>query len=86
MSRIHGWADELSRLDADIDGYLTSWKLPASDGWRPRITLRQLLAHTAGLSYNWFPGYGPDLPLPTACCREASGGTRAATTRCFSSC
>jgi CubicO group peptidase (beta-lactamase class C family) len=52
-------------LDADIDGYLTSWKLPASDGWRPRITLRQLLAHTAGLSYNWFPGYGPDLPLPT---------------------
>lgn len=58
----HGTLD----LDADIAGYLTTWQLPASgDGWRPRITVRQLLAHTAGLSYNWFPGYGPDDPVPT---------------------
>ncbi|HET7012589.1 MAG TPA: serine hydrolase domain-containing protein [Streptosporangiaceae bacterium] len=53
-------------LDTDIAGYLTSWQLPADpSGWRPCITLRQLLSHTAGLSYNWFPGYGPDDPVPT---------------------
>ena len=58
--------DGVIDLDADIAGYLTSWQLPASeDGWRPRITVRQLLAHTAGLSYNWFPGYAPDDPVPT---------------------
>ncbi len=24
-----------------------------------------MLSHTAGLSYNWFPAYGPDDPVPT---------------------
>jgi CubicO group peptidase (beta-lactamase class C family) len=53
-------------LDADISGYLTSWQLPAADGdWQPRVTLRQLLSHTAGLSYNWYPGFGPDDAVPT---------------------
>lgn len=51
-------------LDADIHDYLTSWHLPATDGWQPRVTVRQLLAHTAGLSYNWFRGYPVDEPAP----------------------
>lgn len=58
----HGVID----LDADIAEYLTSWQLPtAGGGWRPRVTVRQLLAHTAGLSYNWFRGYGSGEPTPT---------------------
>jgi CubicO group peptidase (beta-lactamase class C family) len=52
-------------LDADIGEYLTSWQLPAGAGWRACVTLRQILAHTAGLSYNWFRGYGPDEPVPS---------------------
>jgi Helicase conserved C-terminal domain/Beta-lactamase len=52
-------------LDADIGDYLTSWQLPADAGWRASVTLRQLLAHTAGLSYNWFRGYGQDEPVPS---------------------
>ncbi|MEU6148859.1 serine hydrolase domain-containing protein [Actinosynnema sp. NPDC047251] len=52
-------------LDEDVDAYLRSWRLPDSDGWRPTVTLRHLLAHTAGLSYNWFRGFGQDEPLPT---------------------
>lgn len=52
-------------LDEDIEAYLMSWRLPESDGWRPTITLRQLLAHTAGLSYNWFRGFGQGEALPT---------------------
>ncbi len=52
-------------LDADIHEYLTCWRLPANDGWRAGVTLRQLLAHTAGLSYNWFRGYGRGEPVPS---------------------
>jgi CubicO group peptidase (beta-lactamase class C family) len=58
-------ADGRMDLDADIDEYLTSWHLPAIDGWQASVTLRQLLAHTAGLSYNWFRGYGTDEVGPT---------------------
>ncbi|MEU7905386.1 serine hydrolase domain-containing protein [Actinoplanes sp. NPDC049118] len=52
-------------LDADIGEYLTTWRLPAGEGRPATVTLRQLLAHTAGLSYNWFRGYGVDGPAPT---------------------
>lgn len=52
-------------LDEDIDAYLVSWRLPESGGWRPVVTLRQLLAHTAGLSYNWFRGFGEGAAVPT---------------------
>jgi len=52
-------------LDADINDYLTAWQLPASDGWRASVTVRQVLAHTAGLSYNWFRGFGAGERAPT---------------------
>jgi CubicO group peptidase (beta-lactamase class C family) len=52
-------------LDQDIDAYLVSWRLPESGGWRPAVTVRQLLAHTAGLSYNWFRGFSREQPVPT---------------------
>jgi CubicO group peptidase (beta-lactamase class C family) len=58
-------ADGVLDLDADIHHYLTSWQLPASDGRCANVTLRQLLAHTAGLSYNWFRGYGPGEAVPS---------------------
>lgn len=44
-------------LDRDVNDYLKRWKIPASRGWRPRITMRQLLSHTAGLTVQGFPGY-----------------------------
>lgn len=58
-------ADGVLDLDADIHHFLTSWQLPAIDGWRASVTLRQLLAHTAGLSDNWFRGYGPGDSIPS---------------------
>jgi len=57
--------DGVLELDADINDYLTAWQLPASEGWRASVTLRQVLAHTAGLSYNWFRGFGAGEPAPT---------------------
>jgi CubicO group peptidase (beta-lactamase class C family) len=44
-------------LDADVNDYLTSWKVPANGAWQPRVTLRQLLCHGAGLTVHGFPGY-----------------------------
>nr|WP_321413558.1 serine hydrolase domain-containing protein [uncultured Allomuricauda sp.] len=53
-------------LDKDINQYLTSWKFPYSEdfGTDP-ITIRQLLAHTAGLSTHGFIGYKNSDKLPT---------------------
>jgi len=48
-------------LDADVSGYLTSWSVP---GGR-RVTLRQLLGHTAGAGVPFCPGYRQDAPVPT---------------------
>ncbi|HEY7850263.1 MAG TPA: serine hydrolase domain-containing protein, partial [Ktedonobacterales bacterium] len=59
-------------LDEDVNERLTSWKIPPITYWneqgrvdmRPRITVRQLLSHTAGLTVHGFPGYPVDAPLP----------------------
>ncbi|MFB9905571.1 serine hydrolase domain-containing protein [Allokutzneria oryzae] len=64
-------------LDEDIEKYLTSWRLPESDDWRVVVTVRQLLAHTAGLSYNWFRGFSRGDATPTS--TEVLRGQRPAT-------
>jgi|SRR5271154_594065 len=48
-------------LDDDVNDYLTSWSVP---GGR-RVTLRQLLGHTAGAGVAFCPGYRQDAPVPT---------------------
>lgn len=52
-------------LDTDVNHYLKSWHLPGNDGWQPRVTLRQLLSHTAGTTVHGFPGYSASGPWPT---------------------
>jgi len=51
-------------LDTDVNTYLKSWRVPANDGWQPRVTLRQLLSHSAGTTVHGFPGYPPEGPFP----------------------
>lgn len=65
-------------LDEDVNAYLKSWRAPASGGWRPRVTLRQLLSHTAGATVHGFPGYAPGAPVPTL--TEVLDGRRPANT------
>lgn len=53
-------------LDAPVAGYLTRWKLPASQFDLNGVTTRRLLSHTAGLTDGLgFGDYRLDEPLPT---------------------
>lgn len=53
-------------LDADINEYLKSWKFPYDEKSNNRkITVRNLLSHTGGLSVHGFPGYSRDEVLPS---------------------
>ena len=59
-------------LDKDANEFLRSWKVPESkytqaspNGERPKVTLRGLLSHTAGMTVYGYPGYRSDAQLPT---------------------
>jgi CubicO group peptidase (beta-lactamase class C family) len=53
-------------LDSDINMYLTSWKFPYDSKCNnKKITIANLLSHTAGLSVHGFPGYSVNEELPT---------------------
>ena len=52
-------------LDADVNEVLTSWTVPPNASWQPRVTLRQIASHSAGLTVGGFPGYRRGAPLPT---------------------
>lgn len=47
------------KLDGDVREWLRTWKTSE------RVTLRQLLSHTAGLTVSGFSEYAPRAPLPT---------------------
>lgn len=52
-------------LDADINGYLQSWRLPEGElQGGETVTIRRLLAHTAGITPGGFQGYARTEPLP----------------------
>jgi CubicO group peptidase (beta-lactamase class C family) len=66
-------------LDTDVNDYLKSWQLTAKDGWRPLVTLRHLLSHSAGTTVHGFPGYPPSGPWPTV--PQVLGGVPPANTQ-----
>lgn len=52
-------------LDADINDYLESWKLPGSGSQgEEAVTVRRLLAHTGGITPGGFQGYARTASLP----------------------
>ncbi|WP_293381071.1 serine hydrolase [Phenylobacterium sp.] len=53
-------------LDSDINTHLKAWKVPDSPYTaEKKVTLRELLSHTAGLTVSGFPGYEAGKPVPT---------------------
>ncbi|RIK73096.1 penicillin-binding protein [candidate division KSB1 bacterium] len=54
------------KLDENINNKLTSWKLPDNEFTaQQKVTLANLLSHTAGLTVHGFPGYAVGEKLPT---------------------
>jgi CubicO group peptidase (beta-lactamase class C family) len=52
-------------LDGDINEAMESWTLPGSKAQAGEpVTLRQLLAHTGGITPGGFAGYARDVPAP----------------------
>ena len=53
-------------LDADVNDYLKSWKVPDSPYTDSmKVTLRGLLSHSAGTSIHGFPGYMKSESVPS---------------------
>ena len=58
--------DKRLNLYADVNDYLTTWKFPYDSlSKNKKITLANLLSHTAGLSVHGFPGYEKGDTIPT---------------------
>jgi CubicO group peptidase (beta-lactamase class C family) len=52
-------------LDADVNRYLKTWKVPENSfTGKTKVTLRELLTHTAGMTVHGFPGYASNDPVP----------------------
>lgn len=53
-------------LNQDINNYLKSWKLPANEFTREKkVTIKNLLNHSAGMNVHDFQGYSTDVSVPT---------------------
>ena len=53
-------------LDTDVNQYLKTWKVPADTlTEHTKVTLRELLNHTAGITVHGFPGYASDAARPS---------------------
>lgn len=54
-------------LDVDVNQYLKNWKIKHNEYYKEadKITLRQILSHSAGFSVPGFPGYEINKKLPS---------------------
>nr|WP_315030137.1 serine hydrolase [uncultured Chryseobacterium sp.] len=52
--------------DADVNLYLTSWKVPETQFTKEKkVSLKNIVSHTAGFTVHGFGGYEPGKPIPT---------------------
>ena len=58
-------ADGRLPLDADVNEHVRDWRVRDAVGQPVKVTLRQLLTHTAGLNVGGAVGYDPAGPVPT---------------------
>lgn len=59
---------EMGKLDpnTDVNSYLTSWKLTQNEFTKEKkVSLKNILSHTAGITGHGFAGYEAGQPMPT---------------------
>jgi CubicO group peptidase (beta-lactamase class C family) len=67
-------------LNEGINSYLKSWKLAENEFTKEKkVTIKNLLNHSAGITVHGFLGYSTDLPVPTLI--EVLNGTTPANSR-----
>ena len=65
LAVMHQVGNRRMDLDADINDYLRSWKLPESEPQAgEKVTVRRLLAHAGGITPGGFAGYEQSAPMP----------------------
>ena len=53
-------------LDQNINTFLTTWKVPENEFTKDKkVTLREIMSHSAGVTVHGFPGYAAGDPVPT---------------------
>ena len=52
-------------LDEPVENYLSRWKIPESEFDNTKVTARNILSHTAGVSVHGYPGFPPEMELPS---------------------
>jgi CubicO group peptidase (beta-lactamase class C family) len=66
MGALHLVETKHLSLDANINTQMSSWQLPDNDFTQDRkVTLRDLLSHSAGINVGGFHGYAADTPVPS---------------------
>src|ERR1700734_1187041 len=54
------------QFDENVNNYLRSWKIPDNDFTKNnKVTLKELLTHSGGITVHGFAGYPVDSPVPT---------------------
>ncbi|MFP3590348.1 serine hydrolase [Chryseobacterium sp. SIMBA_038] len=59
---------EMGKIDpnADVNSYLKSWKVPENEFTKQKkVSLKNIVSHTAGFSVSGFAGYEVGQPIPT---------------------
>jgi len=65
LAVMHLWEAGKLDIDEDVNVYLRSWRVPKNGDWQPRVTLRQILTHTAGFTVHGFLGYSMGQRIPS---------------------
>ncbi|MBX7220384.1 MAG: serine hydrolase [Blastocatellia bacterium] len=66
LAALHLVQQKKLALDEDVNRRLTTWKVPENEFTREtKVTLRELLSHTAGITVRGFDGYATGEPVPT---------------------
>ncbi len=65
VGALHLVQEKRLSLNADVNSQLRGWRVPENEFTKDKkVTLREILSHSAGLTVHGFPGYPANAPIP----------------------